>query len=98
MSTPNTETNIMSQEDASAIYQKIDHLTELIRRDVRDQKLRIARLEQRVEGPADEPEKGFTVRLDRVVESQKRQNRTIWLVVGVMAAEGAHLLFAALGG
>ena len=58
---------------------------------------RLDRLEARVDGPDDEPEKGITVKLDRAIGTLRLQSRVLWLVVGVVGAEGARFLLSMVG-
>lgn len=72
----------MSQNDVALLNQKLDHLTELVKSGLDASNARIANLEARLNGLADEPEKGIVVRLDRVEQWKARATKIQWLLIG----------------
>jgi len=56
----------------------------------------VDRIEARVDGPDDAPERGITVRLDRCVETQRRQSRMLWLIMGAVIVEGLRFAVSVL--
>lgn len=61
----------MSQHDVSRIYDKLETLQSIVER-----------MERRLNGPDDEPEKGIVVRLDRVEQWKARAQKVQWLLMG----------------
>ena len=83
----------MSQSEydrIAALTTEVAKLNMLLNTSLTATNSRLRKLEQRMEGPPDDPEKGVVVRLDRAAETQKRQSRVIWLIVGALVAEIVH--------
>lgn len=61
----------MSQNDVARICEKLETL-----------QTTVERMDRRLNGPADEPEKGMVVRLDRVEQWKARAQKVQWLLMG----------------
>ena len=79
----------MPADDVKLIYQKLEHLTALLEERAKADaaaraadRARIRRLELRLEGTDDEPEKGVVVRLDRVEQWKARAQKMMWILAG----------------
>ena len=86
----------MSSEEAANIRDSIRHLAEVVETRLDGQGDRLKDIERRIYGPSDEPEKGMTVKLDRVTQAQGRQSKLMWMVIAALVAEAAHMLFTAM--
>lgn len=93
----------MSVNDIALIYAKLDALVTLLEERARSDlaaratdRVRIRRLELRVEGPDEAPEKGVVVRLDRVEQWKGRAQRMLWILAGSAATIFIDRLFRIL--
>lgn len=93
MSSPKVESqSTMSQSDIAVLLEKIESLNKTVQLTLQAALDRIARLEARMNGTADEPERGVIVRLDRVEQWKATAAKVIWMLVGCALTLGADRL------
>lgn len=70
----------MPTPDQTRIEGKIDHVAE-----------QVSLLNKLLTG-GDEPARGMIVRIDRVEQTQERQRKVIWAVVGAVLAQAVNMI------
>ena len=89
---------IMSPSDSDrieALTETVGDMCVLVKVSLAESKAdrkRVDRLERRVEGPDDEPEKGMVIKMDRVTEAQKTQKWFVRLLAALALAQGLKYL------